>query len=381
MHTDTPCQSVGSGATKHADFFVSVIDDAEVTDDDGDIVERNNTRKPAATMRARSRSPSRPQQAARYSKSPSAAQPLDIPNERCWESAFTFVRLYELILGRPAGPINCLAIVQRPQMYLNQLQREVITVICEELLHGMSGYGTEDRSVSEKTRLLIKSMISIRNIRAKFYHDDHVLSEAELRGLINHLRHQWIDTELEPKQMNLPMRKKTSIYNVWVRKTFGSKAFFIAMLEQGLNMMPSGAPEHAHRFISEESRARHCLQELVLWLARLADAVTAHQDVADAGDVRRKSGTERWKSGLTMEEQAARARRNTARSLLRQALMLHDAVKDRSRGRPRSWSQLSSYEQHLWHDLHSGKLHRQLDAAQIDHGGRVQAPPFRVGIG
>ena len=211
VHTDTPCQSVGSGATKHADFFVSVIDDAEVTDDDDGIVERNNTRKPAATVRARSRSPSRPQQAARSSKTPSAAQPLDVRNERCWEGAFTFVRLYELILGRPAGPINCLAIVQRPQMYLNQLQREVITVICEELLHRMSGYGTEDRSVSEKTRLLIKSMISIRNIRAKFYHDDHVLTEAELRGLINHLRHQWIDTELEPQQMNLPMRKKTSI--------------------------------------------------------------------------------------------------------------------------------------------------------------------------
>ena len=154
------------------------------------------------------------------------------------------------------------------------------------------------------------------------------------------------------------------------------------MLYRGARAGPQhDATEHAHRFISEESRAGHCLQELVLWMGRFADAITLHQDVADAGDVRRKSGTERWKSGLTMEEQAVRARRNTARTLLRQALMLQDAVKDRSRGRPQSWSQLTSYEHHLLHDLHSGKLHRQLDAAQIDHGGRVQAPPFRVGIG
>ena len=70
----------------------------------------------------------------------------------------------------------------------------------------------------------------------------------------------------------------------------------------------------------------------VFWLARLADAVSAHQDIADAGDVRRKSGTERGKSGLTVEEQAARARRNRAQSHLRQALELQDALKAPCRG-------------------------------------------------
>ena len=291
------------------------------------------------------------------------------------------MRLYEHIRGRPAGPVNCLAFVEKPKLYMNQVQRKVITVICDQFLHGISKSGTEERSVSETTRLLITSMISIMKIRAEFYHDDHFLSEIELRDLINHLRHQWISTELMPKQKNLAMRRKTSIYNAWVRNRFGSRAFFLAVLELGLNMMPSGAPEHAHRFFTEESRARHCLEELVFWLARLADAVSAHQDIADAGDVRRKSGTERGKSGLTMEEQAARARRNRAQSHLRQALELQDALKAPYRGRLQSWKQLTSQEQHLLNDLQSGRLHRQLEAAKIHHGVRVQALPFRMGIG
>jgi hypothetical protein len=210
---------------------------------------------------------------------------------------------------------------------MNQVQREVIAVICDQLLHGLSKSGTKERSVSETTRLLITSMISIMRTGAKVYHDDHFLSERELRDLINHLRHQWSSTELKPKQKKLAMRKKTSIYNAWVRNKFGSRVFLLAALELGLNMMPSGAPDHAHRFFTEESRARHCLEEMVVWLARLADAVSAHQDIADAGEVRRKSGTERGKSGLTLEEQAARARRNKTQSHLRQALVMQDALK------------------------------------------------------
>ena len=100
--------------------------------------------------------------------------------------------------------------------------------------------------MSEKTRLLITSMISIMKIRAEFYHDDHFLSEIKLREFINHLRHQWISTELRPKQKNLAMRRKTSIYSVWVRNTFGSKAFFIAVLEQGLAKRCSRARSSVH---------------------------------------------------------------------------------------------------------------------------------------
>ena len=68
--------------------------------------------------------------------------------------------------------------------------------------------------MSETTRLLITSMISIMKIRAEFYHDDHFLSEIELRDLINHLRHQWISTELTPKQNNLAIRRNKYLHCV-----------------------------------------------------------------------------------------------------------------------------------------------------------------------
>ncbi len=77
---DVPWRPVGSGAAERAEYDVSVSDDANVTDDDDDIVEdsspddvgRSNTRKPEAKAGSRSRSPSRSRQAARSSKSSSA---------------------------------------------------------------------------------------------------------------------------------------------------------------------------------------------------------------------------------------------------------------------------------------------------------------------
>ena len=50
------------------------------------------------------------------------------------------------------------------------------------------------------------------------------------------------------------------------------------MLQFGPNMMPSGASEHANRFASPEKRAMQCLQELLEWLARFADAVMKHRN-------------------------------------------------------------------------------------------------------
>ena len=158
---------------------------------------RNSTPRPGTTEHARSLLPLRPKQVV------SDTQHLDIPNEKCWESAFTFMRLHEHILGRPAGPVNSLAIVTKPQLKLNQLQRQVITVICDQLLYGMSGHGRVDRSTSEQLRLLINNLTRILNMRACFFHEDHHLAETEFRGLISHLRHTWLEDELTTMQKQL----------------------------------------------------------------------------------------------------------------------------------------------------------------------------------
>jgi hypothetical protein len=284
------------------------------------------------------------------------------------------------------GQSIAFATAAKPKLRLSQVQREIITENCDNLLRGFTKSRAAEHDVSKNLRSMITSMTKIINMRAIFYDEDQVLSEEELRGLVNHLRHEWIRTQLTSKQENLPMNKKTSIYNAWAHKTFGSKAFFMAVLDLGSNMMPSDASEHAHRFSSEESRALHCLDDLVIWLARFADAVTAHQDIADAADVRRKSGTVRGKSGLTAEEQTARDRRSRATSRLRQAWMLREEMEAHRRScvfrlqRPRSWEELATCEQHLLRDFQNGRLHRECAAARQNHGGRVQAPPFRVGL-
>ena len=290
------------------------------------------------------------------------------------------------MFGRPLGPVNCFATVRKPELRLSQVQREIITELCDNFLYGFSKTREADHDAARKLRTLISSMSKIMKKRAECYDENKVLSEKELRGLVNRLRNRWIQAELTPVQQKMRRRQKTSIHTAWVYKTFGSKAFFMAVLQMGANMMPSGASEHAHRYASEDCRAKSCLDDLVIWLARFADAVQAHQDFADATEVRRKSGTVRGQSGLTEEEQAARDRRNIASWRLRRAFALREELQYHSRQcffqsrRPRSWMELTSCEQHLLRSLDNGMLHQEWATARDKHGGRVQAPPFRMDL-
>ena len=57
--------------------------------------------------------------------------------------------------------------------------------------------------------------------------------------------HDWLKNNLRPHQQSKTWSQKSSIFGALVRNTFGSKAFLLAMFQCGLNIMPSGAPEHA----------------------------------------------------------------------------------------------------------------------------------------
>ena len=45
---------------------------------------------------------------------------------------------------------------------------------------------------------------------------------------------------------------------------------------------------------------------------------------------------------------------------------------------PSSWYELNLWEKDALEALESGKLQQDLEAAKMAHGGRVQAPPFRM---
>ena len=43
-----------------------------------------------------------------------------------------------------------------------------------------------------------------------------------------------------------------------------------------------------------------------------------------------------------------------------------------------SWYELKLWEKDVLEALQSGRLQQDLEAAKMAHGGRVQAPPFRM---
>ena len=270
------------------------------------------------------------------------------------------------------------------------MQRQVIAETCENLLYGFdprgaAEHGASDRDCTSKDlQKLITNMSSAMQYRALKHTDDHILTTSEVAATYTGWMHEWLAKELRPEQQKKLPKQKSSIFAVWVRNTFGSKAFLMAMLQFGPNLMPSGAPEHAHRFARPEDRAMKCLQELVSWLSRFANALSDHRQNKATQDARQRSGKQRNTSGLTQQERDQRSRRDTARQRLQQAEKLQAEVdafryKDyRKFTNPRSWYRLKLWEQQELAALQKGELRQDFEAAQAAHGGRAQAPVFRI---
>jgi hypothetical protein len=273
-----------------------------------------------------------------------------------------------------------------------QAQRQVIATVCTELLYGFSRHGASEHGsvivehgrTSKDLEKLISSMADAMNYRARFHTDDHILTEEETSKTYTGLMHVWLAKELRPDQQSKAPSKKSSIFAAWVRKTFGSKALLCALLMFGPSLMPSGAPKHAWRFASAQERATKCLEEVVTWLARFADALVKHRDTDAMREARQRSGTQRGQSGLSQEQRDQRTRRDNAFHRLRQALQLQAEVEAywgynyRRFSNPRRRSWMHRWEQELLTVLQNGDLRRDFDAARTAHGGRVQAPPFRM---
>ena len=148
----------------------------------------------------------------------------------------------------------------------------------------------------------------------------------------------------------------------------------MALLQCGPNLMPSGAPEHARDFPDRQTRAVKCLEELLEWLSSFADAFTDHRSKDEMQEASQRSGTQRGQSGLTPEQHERRAWRNKMLRRLQDAQRIQAAV----RRNPRSWYELELWEKDALDALESGKLQQDFEAAKKAHGGRVQAPPFRM---
>ncbi len=66
-------------------------------------------------------------------------------------------------------------------------------------------------------------MSNAMQYRAPHHKDNHISTEDEVATTLTGWKHVWLAKELRPDQKN-----SCSIFNAWVRTTFGSKAFLCA---------------------------------------------------------------------------------------------------------------------------------------------------------
>ena len=121
-----------------------------------------------------------------------------------------------------------------------------------------------------------------------------------------------------------------------------------------------------------------------MWLARFSDAVFAHRNKEETQKARQRSGTQRGLSGLTPDQHDQRSWRDREVRRLQEAMRVQAEVQAYRNWdyihfkKPRCWSRLEPWEQEALAALQSGELHKEVEAARAAHGGRVQAPPFRL---
>ena len=139
--------------------------------------------------------------------------------------------------------------------------------------------------------------------------------------------HHWIENELRPDQQRLDYSNKTSIFNAYLRRIYGSKYFVLALISTGITWgfppweVPRGATEHTANHLAD-------------WFRRLAASIDQHRQDEETRRARKRSGHEHGVTGLTPEQEAVRHRRTRARQTLWWAKELEaDLLASRGKGK------------------------------------------------
>ena len=152
-------------------------------------------------------------------------------------------------------------------------------------------------TAAKNLTLLITTMKTILEHRARFFPEEKLWMETEVAKVYTEWMHEWLRTMLRDDQLRKTTSQKTSIFNAYVKKTFGGKAFVIAVLQCGSTLMPSGAAEHAHKYRNNQTRSIACLDELVNWLDRFGAAYVGHRKDPATQIAREYSGSACGQSG------------------------------------------------------------------------------------
>ena len=204
-----------------------------------------------------------------------------------------------------------------------------------------------------------------------------------IAGMMNAWRREWLRQELTPEQKQKEEREQNSIFNAYLNRRHGGKQFVSAIWQTGASWMPPlGASEHGL-----ESNTLHVMARFGAWLDAFLNSLREHASNPATRSAHARSGHARGQSGLSAEESAARSWRAEAQSNYKWAVYIAEQLGDRrpqARGwaaahyRTRAWRDLNWGERWWVQQLRSGALMRELQAARAAHGGRVEAPPFRM---
>ena len=123
---------------------------------------------------------------------------------------------------------------------------------------------------------------------------------------------KWIAEELREDQRLEERRVETSYFGAWMRNTYGSKHFVMAIIEAGLSWAaPAGASEHGSSSAARSPSGTDAIARLSKWVLKVTKAIDNHKKNPKVQEQRRRSGPKKYTSGLTPEErnlQTVRAR-------------------------------------------------------------------------
>ena len=322
----------------------------------------------------------------------------DSCEENIWNDGKTLALTASLLpkFGTRKGGRNCLDIPMPPADFLNlsDADRDVLRNAADAFFWtfpkrtGAGEHGAERLARRMKTEgEIVASWTELFERRRAEQPDDTQAADVDQVGDIwSDWCHDWINSELFPYQQAKPFREKSSFFNAWVKKTYGSKHILLALLETGLTWAPP--PDMVEGDF--DSASKHVAKNFVIWLQQLTQAVKKHKENPHTVAARARSGDTYKQSGLTDAQMQVRQARNRARDNLSWAQRLERrliASKGGGKGtsgatehdvNPLPWDSMSRNDRWWLTDLWNGNFQSELDRAQEAHGGTVQAKPFRL---
>ena len=237
--------------------------------------------------------------------------------------------------------------------------------------------------------------------------DNKALEDSDARAEIwTRWCNEWLAENLTAQQQRYRWSQKTSIFGAYMRRTYGSKKFFFALLETGITW---AAPKDLLSS-DPDSAAEHVVGHFVKWVQRVTNSIDQHAAADTTVQARVRSGSGPGQHGLDPRQVENRNARDNARRDYYQTLHLEAQLRaskgkgkgkskrqgkggaaehsrgeegdaEHSRGQavtPKRWENLTYNEKWWLDELWSRKLLEKMRVAESRCDGKIEAARFSL---